>query len=236
MRVELIPLKMPRVVKPCENLHEVIEEALHYNSVSLKEGDILVISSKIVSTCLNLFLEGDKAFRYALSQADRILDVFSNWMLTMKGDNILLNSGVDVSNAPPGKLSILPRDLNSIARSVHLRILMKNGIEVGVIICDSFVFPLRRGTVGICLGFHHVKPIIDYRGERDLYGKTMKITAINVVDTISNMAHILMGEGVEKIPIVVVRGLKHIVQKIHPEELADFRMPENECAFRKLYF
>jgi len=64
----------------------------------------------------------------------------------------------------------------------------------------------------------------------------MKITAINVVDTISNMAHILMGEGIEKIPIVVVRGLKHIVQKIHPEELADFRMLENECAFRKLYF
>lgn len=236
MRVELIPLKMPRVVKPCENLHKVIEEALYHNSVSLKEGDILVISSKIVSTCLNLFIEGDKAFRYAFSQADRVLDVFSNWMLTMKGDNILLNSGIDVSNAPPGKLSILPRDLNSIARSVHLRILMRKGIKVGVIICDSFVFPLRRGTVGICLGFHYVKPIIDYRGERDLYGKTMKITAINVVDTISNMAHILMGEGIEKIPIVVVRGLKHIVQKIHSRELADFRMLENECAFRKLYF
>ncbi len=236
MNVELIPLKMPRVVQPRENLHTVIEEALRYNGIKLRNGDILAISSKIVSTCLNLFIEGTCAGRYAFSHADKVLDVYANWMLTMRGNTILLNSGIDLSNAPPGKLSILPKDLSSIARSVHLRILKKHMVKVGVIICDSFVYPLRRGTVGMCLGFHYVKPMIDYRGKRDLYGKKLKVTAINVIDTLSNMAHMLMGEATEKVPFVVIRGLSHIVGEVNQRELKKFKISKDECAFRKLYF
>jgi len=81
---------------------------------------------------------------------------------------------------------------------------------LAVVVTDSHIIPLRHGTLGISIGFYGMEPLYDYRGTPDIFGRLLKHTTKNIVDGLSTMAVLLMGEGDERTPILVLRGAKFI--------------------------
>jgi len=192
------PLKT-RVFKEGEDLAAFV---LRHIS-NLKNGSILVITSKIVALA-----EGRVA---NAKEKDRIIKRESTWALktkyvwlTEKDGVILANAGVDESNAD-GKLILLPKD--SFATAVKLRAALKKRYKLkklGVIITDSRVMPLRAGVVGVALGYAGFRGLRDYRGEYDISGRKLKFTQTNIADSLATAATLVMGEGSERQPLAVI--------------------------------
>ena len=224
-KVELIGLRLP-VVRPGDNLAEMIVRAGR-RSGGFRNGDILVVSSKAVATAegrvvrLEEVRPSARARRLAvragispelaevvLGEADEILGVGGGAVLTFKNGALCANAGVDLSNAPPGCAVLLPADPGSSAERIRREVLRATGRRIGVVISDSAVRPLRRGTIGQAIGFAGFEPVIDCRGVLDLFGRRMRLTFIALADLLASAAELLMGETAGRIPAVIVRGVK----------------------------
>ena len=133
-------------------------------------------------------------------------------VLAIRKNIIQANAGVDQSNAGgENHLIILPRNPIRTANKLCKQIKEKINKEVGVIIADSKIHPLRRGTSGFALAVAGFRPIIDDRGSSDLYGRPMSVTTRAIADNLVCGSEILMGETDQKIPIVIARGCKDVV-------------------------
>lgn len=222
-KVELYPLRTP-VIKPGDDLVGALVRAAG-GAGGFKEGDVVVVSSKAVSSWQGRLLElgGISPSKRALSlarrsglepsfvevvlrEADRVLGCTRGAILTLKDGLLLANAGVDCSNVPPGKVSLLPANPPQTARRIAQEITRRTGARVGVIISDSTVRPMRKGTVGQALGWFLIGPVEDCRGRPDLFGRRLKITFRAVADQLATAAQLLMGEAGERVPAVLVRG------------------------------
>lgn len=126
--------------------------------------------------------------------------------------HIMANAGVDHSNLAvledgDDMVLLLPDDPDRPASALRQRFEARHPAPVGVIISDSFGRPWRLGTVGIAIGIAGPAALIDRRGERDLFGRTLETTEIGFADGIAAAAVLAMGEGAEGAPVVVIRGL-----------------------------
>ena len=222
--MELHALKLP-LIKPGADIAEMIFE--HSKRIGgLKNEDIAVISSKIISVARgNLVKLSDvspskRAKRISsrikrppefvevvLQEADKVLGFSHGVILTLKQGLLCANAGVDTSNAPPGYVVLMPRNPDLEAEEIRRRLRKLSGAAVGVVISDSNVKPMRVGTVGQAIGVAGLPPVLDCRGEPDLYGKPLRQTFRAVADQLASAAQLLMGEGNERTPVVVVRGL-----------------------------
>ncbi|MBN1330577.1 MAG: coenzyme F420-0:L-glutamate ligase [Candidatus Heimdallarchaeota archaeon] len=245
--MHLIPLSTP-IITTSDNLHEVILKALENAKVELQDGDILTISSKIVSVTLGLLINKDEvtvseeAKKYSLitklppefmeisiRESDEVLGACFGALLTRKNGNVMPNAGADQSNAPLGSIIILPPNPSEIAQDVQHMLQEKFKCRVGVIIGDSRVQPLRRGTSGLALGVAGFVPVIDDRGRKDLFGREMKMTRRAIADNLMSAAEILAGEVDEKVPFVLIRNAPIILTE---EDLTDtMAIPPNECMY-----
>ena len=121
---------------------------------------------------------------------------------------ICASAGVDHSNAPePGTLVLLPIDPDASARGVRDRIAELEGLDVGVVITDSFGRPFRQGTTDVAIGVAGVPAIIDLRGTTDRIGYELRSSRVAVADEIAGAADLARGKA-EGVPAVVVRGLR----------------------------
>jgi len=169
----------------------------------LNDGSILVVTSKIVALA-----EGRIA---DLKDKDRIIKQESTWAvktkyvwLTEKDGMILANAGVDASNAG-GKLILLPKDSFKTADNLRKQLLKYYKIKnLGVVITDSRIMPLRAGVVGVALGYAGFKGLRDYRGKKDISGRKLKFTQTDVADSLATAAILVMGEGSERRPLAVI--------------------------------
>lgn len=228
--MHLIPLKS-RIIEIKDNLIRIVLEILEQKKLLLQEKDILVITSKVVALAegrvVNLnkvkvteavqtipearFVQslGKKSAAFkqlVLDEADQFLDG-ENVYLTLKDKILIPHSGIDLSNAPEGMAILWPED--SFASAEKICQFMKNKFNLndfGVVIIDSHCQPLRTGVVGIALGWHGIEGIEDERGQKDLYGKTLNVTQKNSADQLASAASLLMGEGSESIPFVLVQN------------------------------
>jgi coenzyme F420-0:L-glutamate ligase/coenzyme F420-1:gamma-L-glutamate ligase len=123
---------------------------------------------------------------------------------------VMANAGIDESNIehPEGRprVLLLPVNPDSSAADLKSRFDREFGANVGVIINDSFGRPWRNGVVGVALGAAGVPSLIDMIGAPDMFGRAMRVTEISVADEIASGASLLMGQGAEGLPVVVVRG------------------------------
>ncbi len=127
-------------------------------------------------------------------------------VLTIKEHTLIPSAGIDESNGN-GYYVLWPKDVNKLLKEIHAYITKKHHVKkLAVISTDSHTIPLRYGVLGISTGFYGLEPLYDYRGKRDIFGRKLKFTKSNIVDTLSAMGVLLMGEGNEKVPIVIVRG------------------------------
>ncbi len=230
MKMEIIPLKgIPRVKKG-DDISKLIVECAKASKIDIKDGDVIVISQKIVSKAegRTVSLSEVKPSPFALKIAEytgkkaELVELIlreSKSIVRMSDKHLICetihgfvcaNAGVDLSNVNGGKsATLLPLDPDRSARNIRDGIFRLTGREVAVIISDTHGRPLRRGVINVAIGCSGIKPLKNYRGKQDLYGYTMRVTVVAVADELASAAELLMGEGDEGIPAVIIRGYNY---------------------------
>ncbi|HUU78709.1 MAG TPA: coenzyme F420-0:L-glutamate ligase [candidate division Zixibacteria bacterium] len=245
--MQLFPIPTPLVTQK-DNLFEVILNGLKNAKITLQDGDVLTIATKIVSVTQGLVIKkediiiSEEARKYSeitklspefmevsIQESDEVLGACPGALLTKRNDNLMPNAGADQSNAPEGYIIILPKDPSRNARAIQQFLQEKYQCKIGVIVGDSRVQPLRRGTSGLALGVAGFVPVIDDRGRKDLFGREMKMTRRAIADNLMSAAEILSGEVDERVPMVLIRGAPVILTD---EDLTDtMSIPPDECMY-----
>ena len=218
------------LIQAHDDLAVIVANACAAAALALEEGDILVLAQKIVSKAegrqidLDTVEAGADARRLA-SETDKdprlvqlILDESSAVVRYKKGVIIVrhrlghvgANAGIDQSNiehAAGGSVLLLPQHPDRSAYRFRRAVEQLTGVRIGVIIADSMNRPWRLGTVGNAIGCAGIRAIDDLRGEIDMFGRELKVAMVNRADSIAASAALLMGESVERTPVVIVRGL-----------------------------
>jgi coenzyme F420-0:L-glutamate ligase len=140
-----------------------------------------------------------------LDEADMVVGGVKGALLTVKNGDGVANAGIDRKNAPEGAVVLWPRNADLSARNIRRSIRRKSGKNVGVVIVDSRVSPLRLGTTGFAIGCAGFEPVEDLRGSVDLFGRRIEITLRAIADGIAASAQLVMGESSEQIPFSIVR-------------------------------
>lgn len=222
--MNVIGIKTP-LIKPGDDLVSVLLESIR--EYELKDGDVLVIASSVISTVNEYLIKlsdvkarenaiklahesglNEKFVEIVIQESDNILGIGKECILTLKDGTLRINAGVDSSNAPPGKILLLPKDSDKEAEKIRQYVKEKTGKKIGVIISDSHVQPLRLGTIGIAIGVAGIESVIDCRKEEDLYNRPLNITFRAVADQLASAAQLFMGESNDRIPIVLIRDVK----------------------------
>jgi len=215
--MQFLPIKTRKFIPPKDDIFGLLDNYLP----RLKEGDVVFITSKVLSIhqgrCIKI-KPADKSARYTQkhqlikTEADYSLPLNkvngSDIVLTIKDHTLIPSAGIDESNAN-GYLILWPKNINRLCKEIAQYLKKKHHIKkLAVVATDSHTTPLRWGVTGISIGFFGLEPTFDYRGKKDIYGRKLKYTKANIVDALSAMAVLLMGEGNEKIPMVILRGAK----------------------------
>lgn len=192
--------------------------AVRSSKLSLKEGDILCISSKVVSIdegrCVPL--ESIDKQELVRSEAQWFYKPrLSRWrrMFTIAGGALVGSAGIDESNGS-GHYVLYPRDPFKSAERLRKAFQKEYRVKtLGLIITDSTSIPLRRGAIGFAISWDGIDPLRDYRGTTDIFGRTIRIEMANLIDALAAAAVLEMGEGNEQTPIAVIRDAKNISLK-----------------------
>lgn len=195
----------------------------------LRPGDIVVVTSKIVS----------KAEGRHLIAADRgaAIDAETVRVVAARGDTrivetrhgfVLAAAGVDSSNVEPGLVLLLPIDPDESARRIRRELRRLSGAEVAVLLTDTAGRPWRNGLVDLAIGAAGLQVLVDCRSQVDAYGNELSLTITAAADEIAAFAELIAGKTTQ-IPVVVVRGLEHLVtHEDGPGARALVRSPEED--------
>lgn len=206
-RLEVIAVGGIGEISEDDDLAVVIAEATAAQETPLADGDVVVVTQKIVSKAEGRIVDcPDDAARLqiAVDEAVRILRRRGDLVITeTRHGFICANSGVDASNLPEGKAALLPVDPDRSARRI------KDGLagiaDVGVVITDTFGRAWRLGLTDVAIGVAGIAPIVDLRGEKDWSGRELAVTEIAVADEIAGAAELVMGKA-SGCPVAIVRG------------------------------
>lgn len=218
-------------IAPGDDLVGMIIDALECSGESFQENDVLVVTHKVVSK-----QEGQIA-RIPTEQAYRsLVERESVRIVRRRGDLVIAqtkhgficaNAAVDRSNVAEGYALLLPLDPDRSAYRIRILIERRTGIDIGVVITDTFGRPWRRGLVDIAIGVSGISPILDLVGTKDTHGNELNVTEIAIVDEIAAAADLVMGKATS-IPAALVRGLT-----LHGDGKAtDLVRPAHEDLFR----
>jgi coenzyme F420-0:L-glutamate ligase/coenzyme F420-1:gamma-L-glutamate ligase len=192
----------------------------------LRDGDVLVISSKFVAVSegrtvkLSKVRPGERAkgigrkyrmdprlCELVIRESDEVMGGIPGFLLTIKDGLLTPNAGIDKSNTKHGTVVLYPRRPEDSARRIREALKFARGVSIGVVVCDSRLSPTRRGTTGVAVAASGIDAVLDMRGRTDLFGNVLKVTSQALADDLSSAAEVLMGESDESIPIVMIRGL-----------------------------
>jgi coenzyme F420-0:L-glutamate ligase/coenzyme F420-1:gamma-L-glutamate ligase len=248
--LENIPL-----IRRDDNLADIVLKSLQETGLELQDNDILVLAQKIVSKAegrkVNLAAVSPSPRAIELARQTekdpRVVELMlqeSNEVLRTRIGTIIVehklgfvcaNAGIDHSNvAGDGDTSeewvlLLPEDPDRSCRLLRNELESKTGKHIGVVIIDSHGRAWRNGTVGVAIGMSGVPGVIDKRGDKDLFGYTLKITIIGAADELAAAASLVMGQASEGRPVVHVRGFPYPLQEGSLKELL---RPKEQDMFR----
>lgn len=227
--MEIIPIKT-RLFCVNESLLSFINEHISF----LDDNDVVLITSKIVALSQGRVSANlTKKDELIESEADAVVSTPWCKMARLKG-RWTANAGIDESNGN-GNLILFPAELDQTAMNLRQELLKTHKIKnIGVIITDSRSIPLRAGVMSTSVGSAGIKLLRSYIGQPDLVNKKMEYTRLNVADSLSAAAGLLMGEGNEAIPLVVVRGSPvEFITEVTDSELLNIS-PEDDL-YRNVY-
>ncbi len=203
-------------VLPVAGLPEISRGAdladLICGAVALEEGDVVVVTQKIVSKSEGRMVQVDPTDasakrRLAEAEGVRVLRRRGELVITeTRHGYVCANSGVDFSNVEEGWAALLPEDADRSARRIRDGLRARTGREVAVVVSDTFGRAWRRGVVDVAIGCAGIRGIVDLRGTTDALGRELVATEMCVVDEIAAAAELVMGKAA-KVPAAVVRGV-----------------------------
>ncbi len=186
----------------------------------IKNGSVLVISSKIVSLSERRTAAVSERERLIQKESTKAKKTKMVW-LTINDGIVMANAGIDESNAN-GKLVLLPKNSYKTVASVRKELKKKYKIKnLGVIIADSVLMPLRQGVVGVALGYAGFKGVRNYKGKKDLFGRKFKFASSNIADSLATAAMVTMGEGNERKPLAIIENAPVVFsEKVSKNEIS----------------
>jgi coenzyme F420-0:L-glutamate ligase/coenzyme F420-1:gamma-L-glutamate ligase len=234
-RLELTALSRFPIVRPGDDIAELVLEGLRGEQIQLCRSDVLVVASKVISRAEGRFVDlgalsvSEKARKLAaaLGMDARLVEVVLQESLEISrtAPGILItrnrhgvvcaNAGVDLSNAHPGITDAgsgpwalrLPEQPDVSAERLQRALTERTGAAVGVVISDSVGRPFRIGSIAVAVGAAGVPPLFDQRGSADLFGMRLEHTVTALADQLATAADLVLGQGAEGRAVVHVRGI-----------------------------
>ena len=245
MTLEIIPVHIKKEINRGDKLADLI---LSSTKQKIQDGDILVISQKIISKqegrTINLsevipsnlasgigaeYNKDPKLIEVILSESKRIVRMENEIIIVETNQGfVCANAGVDESNVETGYATLLPLDSDKSALSIQRQILEKTKKKVAILVSDTFGRPFRMGQTNCAIGIAGMDSILDYQGTKDSFGKILRVTAIAIADELCSAAELVMGKTLN-CPAVLVRNYKY---KESHSKINSIIRPENEDLFR----
>jgi len=243
------------LIRTGDDLVQIIENGLNQASLTLKDGDILVLAQKIVSKAEGRWVNladiqpSEEAARLGerIQKDPRLIELIlreSHQVLRTRVGTIIVehrlgficaNAGIDHSNVagegnPNEELVLLlPENPDASAKAIREILELRSGVHLGVMIIDSHGRAWRQGVVGVAIGLAGLPGLVDMRGKSDLFGYNLRITTIGAADELAAAASLVMGQSDEGTPIVLVRGFPY---PLRDGSLKELLRPKEQDLFR----
>jgi coenzyme F420-0:L-glutamate ligase/coenzyme F420-1:gamma-L-glutamate ligase len=240
------------LIQPGDNIARIFVETARKNGLKIDNGDVIVVAQKILSKAERRVLslkdvvpskkaeeiakvtgKNPKFVQLVLGETKNVVKS-SRGILVVEDKRglVSINAGVDKSNVKGrGNFALLPENPDESARRFCTGIRELTGKSVAVIISDTYSRPFRCGQVNFAIGVTGLKPFKDYRGKKDLFGETLKVKNVAVIDEIAAAAELLMGQAREATPIVVFKGLNHEVEFSDNHDISELLISKEEDLF-----
>jgi coenzyme F420-0:L-glutamate ligase / coenzyme F420-1:gamma-L-glutamate ligase len=176
----------------------------------LRSGDILVVTSKVVSKAEGRVVSSSREDAIAAETVRVVARRGPTTIAQTRHGFVLAAAGVDASNTAPGTVVLLPEDPDESARRLRKALRARLGVAVGVIVTDTMGRPWRAGQTDTAIGVAGVLPLRDHRGEPDTFGNTLEVTVAAVADELAAAGDLVKGKALQ-IPVAIVRGLAALV-------------------------
>ena len=236
--INLIGVKNVPFIQEGDNIANIIVKSLKSDGIFLKDGDVIVIAQSIVSKSegyvkdlkkiipskqahqiYEKFKAKSQGFEVSTKSPELIQAIIDESKEIIKTEHVIIvethhgficaNAGIDKSNVEgQNKVTLLPEDPDKDAEEIRMNVKELTNQNVAVIISDSFGRPFRRGAVGIAVGISGIDAVLDMRGSKDLFGRTLETTIVGQIDNLASAAQLIMGEADEGLPVVIIRGYK----------------------------
>jgi coenzyme F420-0:L-glutamate ligase/coenzyme F420-1:gamma-L-glutamate ligase len=199
-------------IRPRDDLAGIIAAAAAAHHGGLRDGDVLVVTQKVVSKAENRLVPvdpDDPLSHKAAVEAEtvRVLRRRGDLVITeTRHGFVCANAGVDLSNVERGWAALLPEDSDRSARRIRDGIRARAGVEVAVIVSDTFGRTWRRGLTDVAIGCAGIGAILDHRGTTDTQGRELQVTEVAVVDELAGAADLVLGKAAG-LPVAVIRGV-----------------------------
>ncbi|MGA2768547.1 MAG: coenzyme F420-0:L-glutamate ligase [Candidatus Bathyarchaeia archaeon] len=228
--IQIIAVEGLPIIKKGDRLGELVCNATKKQGTPIQDGDILVVTHVVVSRAEGNIVNLDKvqpsefAMKIAeeyqkdpalvevvLRESKRIVRMGNGNLITeTKHGFVCANAGVDRSNVQGERnAALLPKDPDRSAETIRQEIKKLTGRRVAVIVSDTHGRPLRMGEINVAIGVAGMKPIRDRRGEKDLFGRVLRIKQTAIVDELSSAAELAIGQANEGIPAAIIRGYNY---------------------------
>lgn len=237
--VQIIGLPGMPEVRPGDVLVDLLWGCLEQAGQRLEQGDILVVTQKVVSKsegrlvdlrtvkpspfAIQFAAQHGKDARHVevvLRESARIVRMDRGLIIAeTKHGLVCANAGVDASNVADGEIvCLLPENPDASAQALRSALRQRLGLDIAVIVTDSFGRPWREGITNIAIGLAGLAPLVDYRGHVDDHGRTLNATVLAVADELAAASELVMGK-LDRVPVAIVRGYAYIPSEGSAREL-----------------
>lgn len=212
MRLDIFPIETIPEVRAGDDLAGFIAEAAAREGNPLADGDVIVVTQKVISKAEDRLVPidpTDPLSHKPLVEAESVRILRRRGELIVsetKHGFVCANAGIDLSNIDAGYAALLPEDSDRSARRIRDGLKFRLGVDVGVIISDTFGRPWRRGLTDVAIGVAGIQAVVDLRGTEDSKGRILQVTEVCVADELASAAELVMGKATG-VAAAVVRGV-----------------------------
>ena len=250
--LKLIALKDFPLIEPNDDLASIINKSINNNGINIESGDVVVVAQKIISKCENRYVElkniqpskeatylaktlnRDPAFIQIIqNESKKIISTNKNVIIVEhKLGFVNVNAGIDRSNIlqKDDVVLLLPENPSKSAKDLQSEISANFKKDIALIVTDSMTRPFRSGVSNFALASANIPSLIDLKGDSDIYGNILQSTEIAIADELAAAAGILMGQGSEKQPVVIIKGFDK--KNYSTNDAFDLVVDEDEDLYR----
>jgi coenzyme F420-0:L-glutamate ligase/coenzyme F420-1:gamma-L-glutamate ligase len=250
--LKLIALKDFPLIEPNDDLASIINKSINNNGIDIESGDVVVVAQKIISKCENRYVElkniqpskeatdlaktlnRDPAFIQIIqNESKKIISTDKNVIIVEhKLGFININAGIDRSNILQNddEVLLLPENPSKSAKDLQSAISANFQRDIALIVTDSMTRPFRSGVSNFALASANIPSLIDLKGDSDIYGNILQSTEIAIADELAAAAGLLMGQGSEKQPVIIIKGFDK--KNYSTNDAFDLVVDEDEDLYR----